>query len=65
MQANAYRKAGGAIRALDYVVTSGKAMAKSGPTKVAGIGKGIAGLIDEYLESGTMALLEELRASQG
>ena len=40
-------------------------MAKSGPTKVAGIGKGIAGLIDEYLESGTMALLEELRASQG
>jgi len=65
MKANAYKAAANVIRTLDYVVTSGKAMAKAGPTKVPGIGAGIAKLIDEYLEEGTMAKLEELRASRG
>lgn len=41
---------------------SGKACAKSGPTKVKGIGKGIAEKIDEFLVSGTMQRILELES---
>ena len=60
-----YVAAAAAIRALDYAATSGKAMAKPGKTKVAGIGKGIAAKIDEFLETGTMERIVELEASGG
>ena len=40
-------------------------MAKPGKTKVAGIGKGIAAKIDEFLETGTMERIVELEASGG
>ena len=60
-----YIAAAGTIRELDRVVTSGKAMAKPGPTKVAGIGKGIAAKIDEFLETGTMERITELEGEVG
>ena len=60
-----YIAAAGTIRELDRVVTSGKAMAKPGPTKVAGIGKGIAAKIDEFLETGTMERIVELEKEMG
>jgi hypothetical protein len=52
------------LRDLSYEVTSGKALAKPGPNKVSGIGKGSAQIIDEFLESGKTSspLLEELKA---
>ena len=56
-----YVAAAAAIRALDYAATSGKAMAKPGKTKVAGIGKGIAAKIDEFPETGAIAKLEEYK----
>ena len=55
----AYRKAAEIIRELDFEVTSGEELAK-GPNKVEGIGKGIAKKIDEFLQTGEIARLEEL-----
>ncbi len=52
----AYRKAADTIRELDYEVTSGKEA-----MKLPGIGKGIAKKIDEFLQTGEIARLEELR----
>lgn len=49
----AYRNGAEAISNLDFQVTQGSELAK-GPKKVAGIGKGIARLIDEFLNTGTM-----------
>ena len=57
-----YVAAASEIRALDRVVDSGKACAKSGPTKVKGIGKGIAEKIDDFLVSGTMQRILELES---
>ena len=37
------------IRALDRPITSGKACAKAGPTKVKGVGKGLAEKMDELV----------------
>jgi len=56
----AYRNAAEIIRELDFEVTSGEELAK-GPNKVEGIGKGIAKKIDEFLQTGEIARLEELR----
>jgi len=56
----AYRNAAEIIRELDFEVTSGQELAK-GPNKVEGIGKGIAKKIDEFLQTGEIARLEELR----
>ena len=52
----AYRKAAEIIRELDYELTSGEEA-----MKLPGIGKGIAKKIDEFLQTGKIARLEELR----
>ena len=52
----AYRKAAEIIRELDYELTSGEEA-----KKLPGIGKGIAKKIDEFLQTGEIARLEELR----
>jgi DNA polymerase/3'-5' exonuclease PolX len=49
----AYKNAAEIIRDLEFEVTSGEELAK-GPTKVTGIGKGIAKRIDEFLQTGVM-----------
>ena len=46
-----YRTAADAINTLPFKVTSGKELAK-GPKKVKGIGKSIASMIDEFIETG-------------
>lgn len=46
-----YRKAVAAIRDLTYEVTDGKALARA-KTKVPGIGKKIADLVDVFLKTG-------------
>ena len=56
----AYKTAAMEIRALDWVVTSGKACAKAGKTKVKGVGKGLGEKIDEFLTTGTMEKIEQL-----
>src|SRR6056300_1652038 len=56
----AYEKAAEAIDALNFEVTSGEELSK-GPKKVPGIGKGIAKKIDEFLETGKIKRLEELK----
>ena len=56
----AYKSAAMEIRALDRPITSGKACAKAGPTKVKGVGKGLAEKIDEFLTTGTMARIAQL-----
>jgi DNA polymerase/3'-5' exonuclease PolX len=59
-KAAAYEKAAEAIDALNFKVTSGEELSK-GPKKVPGIGKGIAKKIDEFLETGKIKRLEELK----
>jgi len=54
-------QAAAAIRALDYPVTSGKAISK-GKSKVEGVGDKCGILIDEFLQTGTMSKLEEKKA---
>ena len=60
-----YVAAAAAIRALDYAATSGKAMAKPGKTKVAGIGKGIAAKIDEFWRRGPWRGSSSSRRAEG
>ena len=55
---DAYRTAADAINTLPFDITSGKELAK-GPKKVQGIGKSIAGMIDEFLETGKVEKLEK------
>ena len=57
----AYRNGAEAISNLNFQVTQGSELAK-GPKKVAGIGKGIARLIDEFLNTGTMTKTKDLLA---
>ena len=52
-----YRTAADAINTLPFKVTSGKELAK-GPKKVKGIGKSIASMIDEFIETGKVQRLE-------
>lgn len=56
----AYDDAAYAISKLTFKVTSGEELSK-GPKKVPGIGKGIAKKIDEFLETGKIKRLEELK----
>ena len=58
------RKGVDALRQLDFVVTSGKALA-AGKSKVPGIGKGIGERIDEFLETGKIEVLEGYRIKHG
>ena len=58
---NGTRKANVAIMALEYEITSGKALAAA-KTKVEGVGASTASKIDEILTTGTFAKLEEMRA---
>jgi DNA polymerase/3'-5' exonuclease PolX len=58
----AYDDAAYAISKLTFKVTSGEELSK-GPKKIPGIGKGIAKKIDEFLETGKIKRLEELKKS--
>jgi DNA polymerase/3'-5' exonuclease PolX len=62
-KASSWKKAALAIAGLDFEVTDAKVLTAA-KTKVANIGKGSAGVIDEFLQSGKTGLvkLEELRA---
>jgi len=56
----AYDDAAYVISKLTYKVTSGEELSK-GPKKIPGIGKGIAKKIDEFLETGKIKHLEQLK----
>lgn len=56
----AYDDAAYAISKLTFKVTSGEQLSK-GPKKVPGIGKGIAKKIDEFLKTGKIKRLEDLK----
>ena len=58
-KSKAYDNAAQIIDRLPFKVTGGKELAK-GPKKVAGIGKSIANIIDEFLSTGKVKKLEEL-----
>ena len=58
-KSKAYDTAALIIDRLPFKVTSGKELAK-GPKKVAGIGKSIANVIDEFLSTGKVQKLERL-----
>ncbi len=58
-KSKAYDNAAQIIDRLPFKVTSGKELAK-GPKKVAGIGKSIANVIDEFLSTGKVKKLEKL-----
>jgi DNA uptake protein ComE-like DNA-binding protein len=59
-KSKAYWKAAEAVDNIPYPITDGASLAK-GETKVAGIGKSIAKKIDEFLETGLISRLEELK----
>jgi DNA polymerase/3'-5' exonuclease PolX len=59
-KSKAYQKAAEAVDNISYPITDGASLAK-GETKVAGIGKSIAKKIDEFLETGMISRLEELK----
>lgn len=52
-----FSKAAKAIREADFVITD-----KKSAMKLPGVGKGIAGYIEELQENGSIKHLEELRA---
>jgi DNA polymerase/3'-5' exonuclease PolX len=58
-KSKAYDNAAQIIDRLPFKVTSGKELAK-GPKKIAGIGKSIANVIDEFLSTGKVKKLEML-----
>ena len=58
------KKSAIALRGLDFKVTSGLELTK-GKTKVPGIGKGTGATIDEYLSTGQVQHLIELREEAG
>jgi len=55
-KSEAYENAAKAIRKLQFEVTNGTEISE-GPLKVPGIGRGIAGKIDEYITTGTIRKL--------
>jgi hypothetical protein len=57
MKGGVYSKAAKAIREATFQITSGKEAAK-----LKGIGKGIAGMIDEFIAKGMIVKLEEMRS---
>jgi hypothetical protein len=65
MKANSYKKASDAIASLDFEITEENALklGKSGKFKVPGIGKSTAEKLQELAETGSVAKLEEIKAS--
>mmetsp|Transcript_16113 Transcript_16113/g.19686 ORF Transcript_16113/g.19686 Transcript_16113/m.19686 type:complete len:457 (+) Transcript_16113:117-1487(+) len=62
---NSYRKVANVVKELDFEITSDNAQGLGkGKTKVAGIGKGSAEKIHEFLTTGTIEKLEQKRAAQ-
>ena len=59
-KSTAYQNAFEVIRKLPFEVTNGTELWK-GPNKVAGIGRGIANKIDEYIATGKIAKIEKLQ----
>jgi len=59
-KSKAYWKAAEAVDNIPYTIVDGESLAK-GETKVPGIGKSIAKKIDEFLETGLISRLEELK----
>ena len=59
-KSKAYWKAAEAVDNIPYTIVDGESLAK-GETKVPGIGKSIAKKIDEFLETGMISRLEELK----
>ena len=59
-KSSAYHNASQAIRKLSFEVTNGTELWK-GPNKVAGIGRGIANKIDEYIVTGKIQKIEKLQ----
>jgi DNA polymerase/3'-5' exonuclease PolX len=59
-KSKAYWKAAEAVDNIPYTIVDGESLAK-GETKVDGIGKSIAKKIDEFLETGIISRLEELK----
>lgn len=52
-----FSKAAKGIREADFIITD-----KKSAMKLPGVGKGIAGYVEEMLETGSIKTLEELRA---
>ena len=65
MKSNTYKKAASAIAALEFEVTEENALklGKAGKLKVAGIGKSTAEKMYEFMTTGTVEKLEQLKAS--
>jgi len=61
-----YKKVVGALKNIDFEITADNALGlgKGKKTKVAGIGAGSAAKIHEFLSTGTIEKLEELRAGE-
>ncbi|AET84920.1 hypothetical protein FK873_gp218 [Micromonas pusilla virus SP1] len=59
-KSKAYWKAAEAVDNIPYTIVDGESLAK-GETKVTGIGKSIAKKIDEFLETGLISRLEDLK----
>jgi len=59
-KSKAYWKAAEVVDNIPYTIVDGESLAK-GETKVPGIGKSIARKIDEFLETGMISRLEELK----
>lgn len=59
-KSKAYWKAAEAVDNIPYTIVDGESLAK-GETKVPGIGKSIARKIDEFLETGLISRLEDLK----
>ena len=59
-KSKAYWKAAEAVDNIPYTIVDGESLAK-GETKVPGIGKSIARKIDEFLETGIISRLEDLK----
>jgi len=59
-KSTAYQNASKVIRKLPFEVTNGTELWK-GPNKVAGIGRGIANKIDEYIVTGKIGKIEKLQ----
>ncbi|AFK65802.1 hypothetical protein OLVG_00046 [Ostreococcus lucimarinus virus OlV6] len=58
-KSEAYKKASKIIRKLHFEVTNGTEISQ-GPHKVAGVGKGVANKIDEYIATGTIRKLNKI-----
>jgi hypothetical protein len=62
-RARALRMAAQNLAKLEEKITSGQDVAAAGPKKVKGVGKGTAYYIDEFLETGKLSEIEEIKAN--